>query len=416
MSNTNSEDIKKTLASQNETKSFTKWFLWIVIVVTIGSVFYFYIFNKSEKTIIYKTVAPLKKDLIVKVSATGNLEPTNSVDVGIEVSGTILEVYVDYNDVVKKGQLLAKLDTTKLVSQVDSTKAALNVANANLLESNINVKDAKRELERVQELYKVTDGNYPSTKEIDSALITYEKSKATHEALKAQKAQAAAYLKSNEEDLKKAIVTSPINGVVLNKAVEVGQTLVASMQIPTLFTLAEDLKKMEVIVSVDEADVGQVKKDQMVEFSVDAYPDKIFKGIIKQVRMNSTMVNNVVTYETVVTVDNSDLLLRPGMTVTADITTKVVKDPLQVPNAALRFSPPIKEKEESIEFQLFGPPAVKEKSDLSINSKNLWILKDAKAVAVAIELGDSDGVNSVIKSENISMDDKIIVGIQETAK
>jgi len=416
MSNTNSEDIKKTLASQNETKSFTKWFLWVVIVVTIGSVFYFYIFNKSEKTIIYKTVAPLKKDLIVKVSATGNLEPTNSVDVGIEVSGTILEVYVDYNDVVKKGQLLAKLDTTKLVSQVDSTKAALNVANANLLESNINVKDAKRELERVQELYKVTDGNYPSTKEIDSALITYEKSKATHEALKAQKAQAAAYLKSNEEDLKKAIVTSPINGVVLNKAVEVGQTLVASMQIPTLFTLAEDLKKMEVIVSVDEADVGQVKKDQMVEFSVDAYPDKIFKGIIKQVRMNSTMVNNVVTYETVVTVDNSDLLLRPGMTVTADITTKVVKDPLQVPNAALRFSPPIKEKEESIEFQLFGPPAVKEKSDLSINSKNLWILKDAKAVAVAIELGDSDGVNSVIKSENISMDDKIIVGIQETAK
>jgi len=416
MSNTNSEDIKKTLASQNETKSFTKWFLWVVMLVIIGALIYQFIFNKSEKTIIYNTVAPLKKDLVVRVSATGNLEPTNSVDVGIEVSGTILEIYVDYNDVVKKGQVLAKLDTTKLVSQVDSTKAALSVANANLLESTINIKDAKRELERVQELYKVTDGNYPSTKEIDSALITYEKSKATHEALKAQKAQAAAYLKSNEEDLKKAIVTSPINGVVLNKAVEVGQTLVASMQIPTLFTLAEDLKKMEVIVSVDEADVGQVKKDQMVEFSVDAYPDKIFKGIIKQVRMNSTMVNNVVTYETVVTVDNSDSLLRPGMTVTADITTKVVNDALLVPNAALRFSPPKQNKKENSELRFFGPPAVKEKSDLSINSKKLWILKDAKAVAVAIELGDSDGVNSVIKSENISMDDKIIVGIQETAK
>ena len=416
MSNINSEDIEKTLASQNEKKSFTKWLLWIVIFFIIGSVFYLFVLDKDEKTTTYSTVFPLKKDLVVSVSATGNLEPTNSVDVGIEVSGTILEIYVDYNDIVKKGQLLAKLDTTKLVSQVDSTKAALSVANANLLESKINVKDAKRELQRVQELYKETDGNYPSTKEIDGALITYEKSKAVHEALKAQKAQAEAFLKSNEEDLKKAVVTSPIDGIVLNKVVEVGQTLVASMQIPTLFTLAEDLKNMEVIVSVDEADVGQVNKGQLVEFSVDAYPDKIFKGVIKQVRMNSTMVNNVVTYETVVTVDNSDLLLRPGMTVTADITTKVVKDALLVPNAALRFSPPLKEKEKNKEFRLFGPPDIKEKNDLSIHSKKLWILKDTNAVLMIIELGDSDGINSVIKSKNISIDDKIITGIKETKK
>ncbi len=416
MSDISSEDIKKTLASQNENKSFTKWFLWIVVLVIIGVAFYLLVLNKSEEKVIYNTLFPVKKDLIVTVSATGNLEPTNSVDVGIEVSGTILEIYVDYNDIVEKGQLLAKLDTTKLISQVDSTKAALSVANANLLESKINVKDAKRELERVQELYKVTDGDYPSAKEIDSAIITYEKSKAAHEALKAQKAQAEALLKSNEEDLKKALVTSPINGVVLNKAVEVGQTLVSSMQIPTLFTLAEDLKKMEVIVSVDEADVGQVKQNQTVEFSVDAYPDKIFNGIIKQVRINSTMVNNVVTYETVVTVDNSDLLLRPGMTVTADITTKVVKDALLVPNAALRFSPPKKEEKESSEFRLFGPPTIKEKSDLSINSKKLWILKDNKAVAIAIELGDNDGVNSVITSNNISIDDEIIIGIHESTK
>lgn len=416
MSSIKSEDIEKNLASQTEKKGFKKWFLWIVIFIAIAVALYLFVFNKSEESVAYNTVTPIKKDLVVSVSATGNLEPTNSVDVGIEVSGTILAIYVDYNDVVKKGQILAKLDTSKLASQVDSTKAALRVAHANLLTSEISIKDTKRELDRVQNLFKATKGNYPSTKEIDAALILYEKSMASHEALKAQESQAEALLESNKEDLKRAVVTSPINGVVLNKAVEVGQSLVASMQIPTLFTLAEDLKKMEVIVSVDEADVGEVKNGQSVSFSVDAYPDKVFNGVIKQVRMNSTMVNNVVTYETVVTVENAELLLRPGMTVTADITTKIVKDALLVPNAAFRFSPPKKAKEKSSSLRLFGPPTTKEKTDLSMNSKKLWILKDGQAVGVAIELGESDGVFSVITSKNISMNDEIILSIRENLK
>lgn len=413
MNKIDTQEIQEVLQTQNTKGSLKKYLIWITILSIVGIAFFLLFIQKNEKITLYNTSSAIQQDLIVSVSATGNLEPTNSVDVGIEVSGTILEIYVDYNDIVKKGQLLAKLDTTKLESQVNSTKAALSVAKANLLESRINVKDAKRELDRLQELYKETGGNYPSTKEIDSALINYEKSKAAHSALIAQRAQAQALLESNQEDLRKAIIISPIDGVVLSREVEIGQSVVASMEIPTLFTLAEDLKKMEVIVSVDEADVGQVQKDQEVAFSVDAYPDEIFKGLIKQVRMNSVVVNNVVTYETVVIVDNSDLLLLPGMTVSADITTKHIKDALLVPNATLRFSPPQKE-EESSDISFFGPPPIKEKVNLSTNAKRLWILKENQAIAVPIKLGDSDGINTVIIEGDISLNDKIITGIKES--
>lgn len=414
MSNIDNKDIEKTLATQKSTSGKKKIFILLGILLVVIGVLYFTFIKETKDTTTYNTVSATKQDLIVTVSATGNLEPTNSVDVGIEVSGTILEIYVDYNDVVKKGQVLAKLDTNKLESQVESTKAALNVAKANLLEAKLNIKDTKRELDRLKALFESTNGNYPSTKEIDSATIAYEKSKASFAALKAQKAQSEALLKSNEEDLKRAVVISPINGVVLNRAVEVGQSVVATMQIPTLFTIAQDLKKMEVIVSVDEADVGQVKEGQKVNFSVDAYPERVFEGHIEQVRKNSVVVNNVVTYETVVSVDNSDGLLLPGMTVSADITTKVVKDALLVPNSALRFSPPEKQKEQQTVF--FGPPPVKEKTDLSTNKKNLWVLKGKQVVAVPIELGDSDGINTVITKGDISLDDKIIIGIQESKK
>jgi HlyD family secretion protein len=415
MSSMDTQDIRQTLESQKKGVGFKKIIFIITVFIIIATVIFTLFFKQDKQNTSYNTTSAVNKDLVVTVSATGNLEPTNSVDVGIEVSGTILEIYVDYNDVVTKGQVLAKLDTTKLLSQVNSTQAALSVANANLLESKIGVKDALRELERVQKLYKATNGNYPSLKEIDSASITYEKSKATYSALEAQKAQAIALLETNQENLRKAIVVSPIDGVVLSRNIEVGQSLVATMQMPTLFTLAEDLKKMEVIVSVDEADVGQVQQGQKVSFTVDAYSNKVFEGFIKQVRKNSVEVDNVVTYETVVSVDNSDLLLLPGMTVSADITTKVVKNALLIPNAALRFSPP-KESKKSSQISFFGPPAIKEKTDLSINSKRVWVLKDDKAQSVPIELGDSDGISSVVIKGDISVDDKIILGIKESAK
>lgn len=416
MSNIDSQDIQKTLDAHKGASKFKKWIYIFVAFIIVIIASYFLFFSSSKKVVAYNTISPMKKDLVVTVSATGNLEPTNSVTVGIEVSGTILDIYVDYNDVVKKGQILAKLDTTKLESQVDSAKAALSIAKANLTTSKIDIKDAKRELDRLQELFKATNGNYPSTKEIDSATIAYDKSNASYKATLAKKEQAQADLESKQEDLKKAIVVSPIDGVVLDKAIEVGQSVVASMQIPTLFTLAEDLKNMEVIVSVDEADVGEVKKNQKVTFSVDAYPNKTFEGVIKKVRMNSVIVNNVVTYETVVSVKNEDLLLRPGMTVSADITTKVIKDAMLVSNAALRFSPPKVKPKKSKGFSLFKRGSRKNREPISLNAKKLWILKGQKAIPIPIEIGDTDGVNRVIISDKLSLEDKVITGIKEGSK
>ena len=276
--------------------------------------------------------------------------------------------------------------------------------------------DALYELNRVQGLFKSTNGNYPPKKEIDKAKVLYQKSKATYQALLAKVTQSEAGLKSDADDLKKAVVISPMDGVVLDKLVEVGQSVVASMQIPTLFTLAEDLKKMEVVVSVDEADVGAVKKGQKVIFTVDAYPLKTFEGVIKQVRMNSQIVNNVVTYETVVSVENEELLLRPGMTVSADITTKTFKDQILVSNVALRFSPPKVKEKKSRGFISFGPPPIKEKIDLSPNTKQLWILKSGKAKAVPVKFGASDGVNTIVFSEAITIDTDIILSIEEKRK
>ncbi len=413
--NNKTDNIEDTLGVGKSKKSLFRYWWWLIIILGIGFAVFFTM-TQSEPIVKYKTVHPQQKDLISTVSATGNLEPTNRVDIGIEVSGTISEVLVDYNDVVKKGQVLARLDTIKLESKVNSAKASLQGAEANLQESKLSMNNAKSELNRVERLFKSTGGNYPSRKEIDTARVLYEKSKASSQALMAQVEQASAVLKSNEDDLKKAVVISPIDGIVLDKLIETGQSVVASMQVPTLFTLAEDLKKMEVVVSVDEADVGSVKKGQSVSFTVDAYPNKIFQGVIEQVRMNSQIVNNVVTYQTVVTVDNAELLLRPGMTVSADITTKVIKNALQVPNSALRFTPPVVEVKENKGFNLFGRPSRKPKTPINVNDSQLWILEKKEATPINVEFGESDGVNTVVLSDNLTTKTEVILSIVEKRK
>jgi len=403
------EEINKTLGASQEKKNFfvRYWWLWLFIAI-IGLGLYFYIQNTQnaqEKS--YKTTLLTKGNLIVSVSATGNLEPTNTVDIGIEVSGTIQEVLVDYSDIVSKGQVLAKLDTTKLASRVSNSKASLEVAKANLQESQVSLKDAARELHRLEKLYKSTHGNYPTVMEVDKMKTTYNKSKANVQAMRAMVSQAKASLKSDEDDLKKAVVVSTMDGIVLDKKVEVGQSVVSSMQVPVLFTLAEDLTKMQVVVSVDEADVGQVKENQQVTFSVDAYPEKIFKGAIKQVRMNSQIVDGVVTYEALVEVNNKDLLLRPGMTVSADIITKEIKDARLIPNAALRFLPPQDEKQRYI----FSARAKKQQD--TPKGTSIWILKNNKAQQIEVTTGESDGVNTIISGNTIDINTPIIIGLSK---
>lgn len=368
----------------------------LALVMIAAASFYTMKYTAKEKPI-YTTV-PLKiQDLTTSVSATGNLEPTNSIDVGIEVSGTIEKVFVDYNDPVRSGQILARLDTTRLTAAATSSQALLMKSKAN------EQSNAAIEEERARTMYASTDGNYPSRKEMQTLSTTLIQAKASLAAAKAQVAQSYAQLKSDEDNLRKAVVVSPINGVVLNRKVEPGQTVVASMQTPILFTLAEDLTQMRAIVSVDEADIGGVKENQKVTFTVDSYANKQFEGKITQLRLNSAIVNGVVTYEAVVQVDNTDLLLRPGMTANASIITDTLRKVLVIPNAALRFTPPLDENQKK----------KKRAMEESEKGEHVWVLKNETPTRVKVQIGKTDGVLSVVSASSLKVGDLIITGIDE---
>lgn len=227
MSNTTAQEIQATLKRDKKSRNAWKYVILLILLIIIGFVWWMSS-QEGTQTIRYQTVHPERKDLISTVSATGNLEPTNSIDIGIEVSGTLAEVLVNYNDHVTKGQILAKLDTTKLQAQRNNAQASLEVAQATLEESRISRSDAKIELNRIEKLYRSTGGNYPARKELDAARILYQKAQAAYKAAAAKVEQSKATLKTYEDDLSKAIVVSPIDGIVLNKAVEVGQSVVAT--------------------------------------------------------------------------------------------------------------------------------------------------------------------------------------------
>jgi HlyD family secretion protein len=400
-----SETIEKTLGLDASAKQPLKKYLWffgLFVVIVIASAFGWKKYTTTEE-IIYIT-APLEiKTLTTTVSATGNIEPTNTVDVGIEVSGTISEVLVDYNDQVHIGQVMARLDTTKLTSKVVSSKAFLSKSQASILEAKAILKNSQNEWERVRTMYTSTGGNYPSKQEMDNVSTTVEKGKAQVAAAVAQSDQATAQLNADQDDLRKAVVISPVNGIVLERKVEPGQTVVASMQTPILFKMAEDLTKMRVIVSVDEADVGEVKENQKVEFSVDAYPDRRFEGKITQLRMNSAVVNGVVTYEAVVEVHNDNLLLRPGMTANASIVTGIFNNVAVIPNAALRFTPPILDNGDKKKY------ATRQED----KGHYVWIVKNKTPTKIKVNIGRSDGVMSIVQGSTLKSGDLVITGVEE---
>ena len=299
--------------------------------------------GRKPQPVKYTTQAARRGNLVVVVSATGTLEPVKKVDVGIEVSGTISKVEADYNDQVKVGQVLARLDTSRLEAQAQQNEAALQAAQAKVVQAQASVEEAQAQLARLNRVKELSGGKMPSQTDLDAAKANLARYKADEASAKASVAQAQAALNVNRTDLTKAVITSPINGVVLKRSVEPGQTVAATFQSPTLFTLAEDLTQMELQVDVDEADVGQVREGQEATFTVDAYPDRTFPARITQVRYGSQTVEGVVTYKTVLKVDNSSLALRPGMTATAVITVNKRGNVILVPNAAMRFVPTVKE-------------------------------------------------------------------------
>ena len=398
------DSINQTLGLGSVKKSPLKKYIIIAGVVSlIAGGGWFWINNSASSKTEYLTAPAQIKELTTTVSATGNLEPTNTIDVGIEVSGTITDVLVDYNDYVRQGQLMARLDTTKLSSAVTSSEAALLRYRANISAAKATLANAKNEYERVHKMYTSTGGNYPSKKEVDEADNALLSAKAGVDAAIAQSAQASAELETHQDNLRKAIVVSPIEGIVLERKVEPGQTVVAAMQTPILFKMAKSLNTMKVIVSVDEADIGEVKERQTVTFTVDAYPDHRFKGVITQLRLNSVMVNGVVTYDAVVEVPNENLQLRPGMTATAQIITGVLPSALTVPNAALRFTPPLEKDAKEKTAQ----------KSAHTNEKALWILREGKAEKIEVNVGKSDGISTAILDSSLKSGDDVIIGIKE---
>jgi HlyD family secretion protein len=388
---------------------FFKTILGLAILAGLAVGAWMWFAGGSTQTVRYTTAAATTGDLVVVVTATGSVEPTNLVDISSELSGTVRAVNVDYNSMVKKGDVLAELDKDKLQAEVQAARAQLLAAQAQVSNAAATVLESQKENERKAAL---ATRKVASDYDVEKAKAAYDRAVAALSIARADVDVAQADLKLKEINLSKAEIISPIDGVVLSRAVDPGQTVASSLQAPTLFEIAEDLTEMEVEVDVDEADIGELHEGQLATFTVDAYPDRTFKGTVEMVRYGSEVVSNVVTYKTILATDNSDLLLRPGMTATADITVRDVKDALLVSNAALRFTPPAATEEDSrslISRILPGPPMRRQSSRAEADGRAVWILEDGVPKAVPVEIGASDGSRTQIASGDLEAGDQVIV-------
>lgn len=425
----NNSDISQTLninSKSGRSKHLLRWIVWLSIAIVAAFALIKYGTGKSDDKMEYKTEAVQRGNLIVSVAATGTLQPTNQVEVGSELSGIVRTVEADYNDIVKVGQVLARLDTSRLEAQVQQSKASLEAAIAKVRQVQATVKETGGSLDRLKRVGELSGSRLSSQHDIDAAEAALERSLADETSARASVSQAEANLRIVQTDLSKAVIYSPIKGMVLKRSVEPGQTVAASLQAPVLFTLAEDLTKMELKVDVDEADVDKLKKDQNATFTVDGYPDRIFTAKITQVRFGSKIVSGVVTYETIMNVENSDLLLRPGMTATANIVINKIENSVLIPNAALRFTPPAKDNEtlsgnSSIIGKLFPRPRrpqTKQKKETRADRKKsrVWTLKDGQLNEVPVMIGESDGIMTEVTDGGIEPGMKVVVDIIRTGQ
>ncbi|MGB5091759.1 MAG: efflux RND transporter periplasmic adaptor subunit [Parvibaculum sp.] len=362
-----------------------KW-TWAGIGVVILVVLSWLIFFRSEP-IAYLSEAATRGDLTVIVTATGSVEPVNTVEIGSEISGRIDQVFVDYNDNVTKGQLLARIDTTVLMSNVEKSQASLDAAKAAVAQAQATLTEAEAKLKRSRAL--MAKG-WVSKEALDTSTASAGRARADLDSARAKVVQAQAQLDSDKTTLAKAEITSPIDGVVIKRDIDPGQTVAATFQTPTLFSVAEDLRQMELEVDVDEADVGGVMAGQHASFTVDAYPNRPFDAVITSVRYASVTTNGVVSYTAVLSVDNSGLLLRPGMTATADIVTAERKNVLKVPNGALRFTPP----------DATAPaPAKSDKGEIR---KTVWTLEGKTPKPVILVPGLTDGQHTEVLAGDVA--------------
>lgn len=360
---------------------------------------------------LYRTDAAALGDITVTVTATGTVEPTNQVDISSELSGIIRSVKVDYNSTVRVGDVLAELDTDKLKASVASARAKLVAAEARVAEAEATLAEKAQELERKLAL---AERRVATSQDLDAARATHARAQAALASARADVDAARAELQLNETNLDKTCICSPIDGIVLSRNVDPGQVVAASLQAPVLFTIAEDLAKVEIRVDVDEADVGQVKQGQKAEFVVDAYPDRRFDASIKQLRYGSQVVQGVVTYKAILSASNDALLLRPDMTATADIIVQQEAGVLTVSNQAFRFSPQMAETRDDrgfLQMLLPGRPNFRAPSapEEVGPDRQVWVLRDGAPAPVDVVAGATDGRRTRIVSGDLKPGDQVIV-------
>lgn len=384
----------------------TLWGGLVLLIIIVAAYLYWQAERAKEALPKYTTQEVTRGDLTLTVTANGTIQPTRSINIGSELSGTVRKVNVDVNDVIKKGQVLVELDTSKLSDQVLRSKASLAAAIAKVAQTEATIKETSASLQRLEEVSRLSGGKVPSKSELDTGRATYDRAVADDLSAKAGVNDARAALSTDQINLSRASIVAPSDGVVLTRAVDPGNAVAASLQAVTLFTMAEDLTKLRLWVYVDEADVGSVKLGQDATFTVSAYPTRKFPANITRVGFGSTITDNVVTYLTYLDVDNSDLSLRPGMTATAAIKAQQVSDAVLVPNTALRFTPasadsdksPVAKKGLATSLMPSMPrnksnrKSGAERANIAL-AKQVWVLpKDGTAaIAVAVKPGISDG-------------------------
>ena len=366
-------------------KKLSKVWLLVAVVVVVAIAAWAMSGGKKEQQISFDTAAVAPANIQNSITATGTIEPVTSVTVGTQVSGIVSKLYVDYNSVVKKGQVIAELDKTNLMSQLNTAKTQLATAQSQLNYQSTN-------LSRYKTLYQK---GLVAADDYDNAILSYKQAKE-------QVASAKEEVQRAQTNLGYATITSPIDGVVLSKSVEEGQTVAASFSTPELFTIAQDLTNMQVVADVDEADIGDVKVGERVSFTVDAYPDDTFEGTVKQVRQEATTTNNVVTYEVVISAPNADLKLKPGLTANVTIFTAERKGVLSVESKALRFTP---QKETVGKMKIV---------DQTGNAKNkVWTIEGGSIVAHKVNIGMTDGTHTQILN-GIPAGTKVVTGLKVT--
>ena len=347
----------------------------------------------QENRIIYQTQKLSKCTITDIVEASGTINPVNTVSVGSTVSGLMKEIYVDYNSEVKKGQPLAQIDPANFEATVDQNKAQINNAEANLARLNAEMVMAQKTYTRYKNLYAK---NFIARSELDQAESDYLSNIAQLGAAKAKINQAQATYKTALTNLGYTKIIAPVDGTIISREIDLGQPVAASFQAPELFTIAQDLTKMQIEVSVSEADIGKVQEGQDVTYTLDGYPDSVFKGTVTQVRISPTTVSNVVTYSVIVEVDNKDLKLKPGMTANVSIITSKNEDVLCAPSIALKYTP--------------------ETTGKKYQTQGLWILSDHKPKRVDISTGASDDTNIEVISKGLKVGDKVIIGASNQTK